>query len=243
MALGRHGAFHGGSQPTGRLECWVTTSGGTSSGPSTRGRYSTSSGPLTQGRYIVSVSEPSSLFPISFLIASCCCCCSCCPSCPPLVLLLSSSCPPLPFFTAPALPNQQTQQTPHNSLVATSLRPSQSAPPILLTLYSTRPVPCLPPSAPQLAQAPTFPSPPEPAPRQSASRHLAVLHSCTPPSPHTIQHLSSQQATKPPHHHTTCDHLGHLRHIRAQLQYRHRRASAARRHEHQPTSRCIHPPR
>ena len=28
MALGRNGAFHGGSQPAGRLECWVTTRGG-----------------------------------------------------------------------------------------------------------------------------------------------------------------------------------------------------------------------
>ena len=39
MALGRNGAFRGGSQPAGRLEYWVTTSGGANSDPPTRGRY------------------------------------------------------------------------------------------------------------------------------------------------------------------------------------------------------------
>ena len=37
--LGVVGAFHGGSEPASRLEYWVTTSGGTSSGPPTEGHY------------------------------------------------------------------------------------------------------------------------------------------------------------------------------------------------------------
>ena len=41
LALGRSSAAHGGSQPTSQFECWVTTSGSTSSDPNTRGRYNT----------------------------------------------------------------------------------------------------------------------------------------------------------------------------------------------------------
>ena len=39
LVLVRSGAFHGSSQPTGRFEGWVTTSGGTSSDPNTQGCY------------------------------------------------------------------------------------------------------------------------------------------------------------------------------------------------------------
>ena len=50
MALGRNGAFRGGSQPAGRLEYWVTTSGGANSDPPTRGRYTSSRSRLLRFR-------------------------------------------------------------------------------------------------------------------------------------------------------------------------------------------------